>query len=132
VDVRSRVGDRPPSAGYTNYAVAPFQQRIIALERLADALPAAAAGGALLNDVDRFLTLARLAPGPVTLHCPGWGRTGRCWRLRCWCCVTGSTGAQHWCGCASRTRLFQQQVFVLSLIQASALPKHSLTLARLY
>jgi hypothetical protein len=53
----------------------PVQQRNITVKRImiADASPAAASGGALLKDLDSFLTLARLAPGPVALHCPSTG-----------------------------------------------------------
>jgi hypothetical protein len=72
---RCQAGDRPPpppTAAAAHYAAA-FQQRGIAVERLA-AAPAAAPGpAAIIKDIDRFLTLARLAPGPIALHGPGPG-----------------------------------------------------------
>ena len=50
-----------------------FEERDMAVERLA------CQGGAMLHDVDRFLTLARLSPGPVAIHGlqgPGLGSGG--------------------------------------------------------
>jgi hypothetical protein len=52
---------------------AAFSQRGIAVECLAGG----AGAGALLRDIDRFLTLARLAPGPIALHGPGIGLGAR-------------------------------------------------------
>jgi hypothetical protein len=71
---RTRAGYRPPvpPPAPATYDPAAFFERRIAVERLA-AAPPAAGGGALLRDVDRFLTLTRLAPGPVALHGPGVG-----------------------------------------------------------
>ena len=74
---RSRVGDRPaaPPPATPRYDPAAFRQRGIAVERLPAPAPAPAPArsSALLRGIDRFLTLARLAPGPVALHGPGMG-----------------------------------------------------------
>ena len=52
-----------------HYNERPFAAHGVAVERLAARrAPGAPPDGALLRDTDRFLTLARLAPGPVAIH----------------------------------------------------------------
>ena len=53
------------SSGYDESA---FALRGLAVERLAVPRDGVLPSSALLHDVDRFLTLARLAPGPVAIH----------------------------------------------------------------
>jgi hypothetical protein len=61
--------EHPPSEARRGYDDSAFHQRGIAVEHLA---PHAGEGapptGATLRAVDRFLTLARLSPGPVAIH----------------------------------------------------------------
>ena len=66
---------------HANYDSSAFEERGVAVERLAVRRgEGARRNSALMRDVDRFLTLARLAPGPVAIHgdhaCAGLGTGG--------------------------------------------------------
>ena len=66
---------------HANYDSSAFEERGVAVERLAVRRgEGTRPNTAFLRDVDRFLTLARLAPGPVAIHgdhaCAGLGTGG--------------------------------------------------------
>ena len=57
-----------PAAASAGYDESAFAQRGLAVERLAVPRDGALPARALLRDVDRFLTLARLVPGALAIH----------------------------------------------------------------
>jgi hypothetical protein len=58
--------------GQPSYDAAPFLNHGIAVEEMPDA-STDAAPASLLRRIDRFLTLAQLAPGAIAIHCDEYG-----------------------------------------------------------
>jgi hypothetical protein len=58
--------------GQPSYDAAPFLNHGIAVEEMPDA-STDAAPASLLRSIDRFLTLAQLAPGAIAVHCDEYG-----------------------------------------------------------